>query len=374
MGGKTKSKSKLPTESFIGAESVIASLFPTAPDTDIISEYTKSLGVPIKSSLAGFEGVIAPTLLPSGELIVPREGGMLLPDISYKTYFQKAQEGKLTDIENLLLGKAVDLATNPQTLNLQGINLGAGTGGGGSVKFTGVPDIGTLTTNIINNLPPQMQTFINNIFQDSSPEVIQQELDNFANAMLQEAQSNAESLGGQLLSQFSAMGLGTSGTAVNALKQVAVETATRVNSIIAQSRLQMLDTLIRARDIGVNLVNVLGNLGATEQANIVRGKIAEMEAQAQILQSQLYANAQVQSALINAQADLQREQMRMLGNLVGASMEERRMQENAELIPYQFLLQLATGMTPTQRQKQVSPLNITANIPVMDIISKIMGG
>lgn len=368
MGSKSKAKSKLPTESFVGAEGVITSLFPTAPDTDIISEYTKSLGVPITSSLAGFEGVIAPTVTPSGEVIVPPEGGMLLPDISYKTYFQKAQEGKLTDIEQQLLGKAVELATTPQTLNLQGINLGVGGGGaGGSIRFTGVEDIGTITSRIIENLPPQMQEFINNVFQDSSPEAIQQELDNFANAMLQEAQANAESLGGQLLSQFASMGLGTSGTVINALKQVAVETAIRTNTLIAQSRLQMLDTLIRARDIAVNLVNVLGSLGASEQANIVRGKIAEMEAQAQVLQAQLYANAQVQTALINAQANLQRGQMELLGNLLGASIEEARLQEQAELTPYQFLLQLATGMTTTQTQKSTritDPLNLMFQIPV----------
>lgn len=412
FGGGGKSKSKQTEQALLAQEALINAIFPgiTEPTggdiTGTFFEYVAPLGG-FQSSLAGLHGVTVPPYIagteqPQGQVQPVQTGGMpfgqglaqllpkgtqtqtgtppqtgtgqqgfLLPPLGlladYQTLFEKLNTGQLTPEEQTILNSLIGSVTQP--IQLGGMT-GAGAGGvsAGSVKFGGVEDIGTITTRIMDNLPQPMQEFINNIFQDSSPEAIQQELENFSQAMLEEAQRNAQSTANQLLSRFASMGLGTSGTALEMMKQVAVETAINVNSLIAQSRLNMLDTLIRARDIGVRLVQVLGSLGAEEQKNLVAGKIAELNAQADIIQSQIMANAQIQSSLINAQADIIRSQLSLLGDVTGLIATERAREEEAKqkavLTPYDILLQLATGTPPEHTQTAGSSFGLNLLPPI----------
>lgn len=280
-----------------------------------------------------------------------RQGMPSLQDLqNYQTIFEKYASGGATPFEQEIFSSLLG--------TIKGTEGGIGGIPGGGIStpamptFTPPPDIGTLTSGIMKNLPPQMQDFINNIFQDSSQEAIDRELDNFSAKMLDEASRNAESLGAQLLSQFSAMGLGTGGSAMNAMKQVAVETAINANAQIAQARLNMLNTLLNARKIGVDLINVLGQLGAEEQAHLVAGKVAELNAQADIIQSQIAAQAQMQSALMETSARLQLGRMSLLGDVfgqvIGESAREEEARRQGQLLPFQILQSLATGVPALQ--------------------------
>lgn len=318
-------------------------LFELLPGLSCISHVDQDLGGEPLAKLATQMGIPVESLLSSLQSKFPSIQSLQ----EYNTIFEKYNQGKLTPFENQVFESLGNILSTTTPI---GGNVSSIGGNVQSPKFEPPPDIGTLTKNIMKNLPPQMKTFINNIFQDSSPEAIQAELDNFAESLRAEAEQNAESLGGQLMSKFSALGLGTSGTAMENIKQLGLEIATNVNKQIAEARLNMLNTLLNARQIGVNLVETLGKLGASEQANLVAGKVAELNAQADIIQSQIQAQAMLQANLIDAQTRLQAAKMGLTGDIfkmmLGESAQEEATRLSGAMTPYNILLSLATNVPP----------------------------
>ena len=236
-------------------------------------------------------------------------------------------------------------------------------GGASAPTIQQAPDIGTLTTQILGNLPKEFQGFVSNVLSSTTPDAINKELDNFSQAMMQQAQQDAQSLGGQLMSTFASQGIGTSGSAMDAMKGVAIQVATNANSQIANARLQMLNTLENAKQIGVSLVNSLLDAGKAEQANIVNQNVAQLDAQTRVITAQIQAQAQSQQALIAAKASLANTQLGLEGDLFRGLLGESSAQEQTriagEKLPYDLLLGIISGTHPGQSTASQSGFGVT---------------
>lgn len=319
----------------------------------------------VTSSLAGLPGVNATTRPTGGDTFSGGGGGTLLPSLANiptdtTTLFEAYQGGGTTDFENQILGNIGD-------------TLG-GSGGGGSLMQSGggtlnynvqgaindigsvsVDDIGTITTEIVGNLPSEFQSFITRLFDDTSQQAMEAELDNLSSALQQEAELSADTLGGKLMSRFSAMGMGTSGSAMEAFKEMGVEIATRVNSQIAQARLGALQNLLAERQTAVNQMNVLLQAGEAQRAQDIQGQIAEMDAKARLHASAMSAQAQVQNQLLATSAQLELGRMDLLSNTLGELTRARQIDEQTRVqqqttqtqFPYQVLSGIA-GNSPVQ--------------------------
>ena len=184
-----------------------------------------------------------------GGTTAPPTGAPLLPTLgqlgTFNTVFEKADLGLLSPTANAVIGTALNAITQPiSAQSSQAINSILSTPAPG--KLPDPPNIGELTTNIFNSLPSEFKEFTQNLLEDSTPEAMERELDNLSQKLSEQAQLDAESTGGKLLSVFAAQGA-TGGSALEASKELAVEVTTRTNTVIAQARLNALDTLGKSK-------------------------------------------------------------------------------------------------------------------------------
>ena len=297
--------------------------------------------------------------------------GTLLPSIrdigTFNTLFEKVDAGILPESAQNIFNTAVNAISNPVGLDLSGVQSQINGVQAGRVEET--EDIGTLTSEIFSNLPPQFQSFANNIFESSDPELIEAELDNLTNSLREEAELDAESLGNQLLSVFATNGA-TAGTAAAGVKAVATEIAIRNNSILAQARLSGLDSLLRARDTGVNLMQAFLNAGEREKAIQAQENIANLEAQTAIGVAKIQAAVEQTRAL----ASVQVAQLGLTGNLFETIVNQSNAEENARIaalgLPFDILQSLATGAGSSTR---TSP-SFGANLNPSSGLASLLGG
>ncbi len=382
MNISSQSQKSEPTVSQnIASNAILEALFPgiftTQPgyggskvSVPALAQYEKSLGTPLSSIMADVPGVSTSILTPGQGQAPGTQGTSLLPSIAdlstYLTLGQKADAGMLSPSESALYYATIGQAFNPDLANsmFSGIGGTGGVGGGASAPtIQQAPDIGTLTTQILGNLPKEFQGFVSNVLSSTTPDAINKELDNFSQAMMQQAQQDAQSLGGQLMSTFASQGIGTSGSAMDAMKGVAIQVATNANSQIANARLQMLNTLENAKQIGVSLVNSLLDAGKAEQANIVNQNVAQLDAQTRVITAQIQAQAQSQQALIAAKASLANTQLGLEGDLFRGLLGESSAQEQTriagEKLPYDLLLGIISGTHPGQSTASQSGFGVT---------------
>jgi hypothetical protein len=279
--------------------------------------------------------------------------GSLLPSISslaqFDTVFEKADSNRLSPTANAIVGSALNAITQPiSSQSSQAINSILSTPA--PAKLPDPPNIGELTTNIFNSLPSEFRAFTENILNDSTPEQIDAELDNLSQKLSEQAELDAETTGGRLLSVFSSQGA-TGGSAIQASKDLAVEITTRTNATIAQARVNALDTLVRAREQGVQILNSLLQAGANEQANIVRQRVAELESQTAIQVAKINASVSLQGQL----NQLKLGQLSLTGDLFNALVQQSTAEEEARInalgLPFNTLTALATGGGQSQQTK-----------------------
>ena len=296
-------------------------------------------------------------------------GTSLLPTIqdigNFTTLFDKFDQGRLSSTANSVISNALNIVQEPVAVDTSFINSVISNTQAGKIEDP--PGLGELTTQIFNDLPPEFQEFTNNLLNDSSPEQINAELDNLTVKLQQQAKLSAKTLGGQVLASFASQGV-TGGAAIEGLKSVATQVAINTNAQIAGARLNALETLVRARDQGVQVMNSLISAGASEQANIVRSRTAELEAQTAIQVAKLDAATRVQNNLIDLskqQVALQGQQLAFQSNLLDNLFQENARAEqqrsDALQIPLQTLLALATGGGQVSKSKE--PFGITLPIP-----------
>lgn len=324
---------------------------------------------PIGSILQGVPGVITYDQFGNPQPVGGGDLPTLLPKITdignYDTLFEKADSGALSPSAQSFLDSFVGAATNPQAIDygelFGGLGIGGGgVGGGGGVSATPPPNIGVLTSQIVEDLPDEFQSFISNTLAASSPERVGDILTEFEDAISARAQQNAAIMGEDTLGVFAAQG-GISGSAMAEMKSLALQSATEANAQIAAGRLEILNQQIQAMQVGTQLMNVMTGLGATEQANLVALQQAELSANASIQVAQIGAQARLQETLITATAQLEatriNAQTDLLGlgfkGMLGENEQENLFMSNALKIPYDLLLGVQS-QTPTTRSKDNS--------------------
>lgn len=282
---------------------------------------------------------------PGAALTNTQSGG--LPNIgqlgTFNTLFEKADAGMLSPTGNAIIGTALSAITTPVSQESSAaINSILSTPAPQIGSLPDPPNIGELATNIFNSLPEGFREFTENILNDSTPEAMDRELDNLSQTLSAQAELDAENTGGKLLSVFAAQGA-TGGAALEASKELAIEITTRTNATIAQARVNALDTLVRAREQGIQIMDSLLRSGANEQANIVRQRVAELESQTAIQVAKIDASVRLQGQLTQLQAA----QFGLIGDmfntLASQSSQEEQARINALGLPFDVLLGLATG-------------------------------
>lgn len=265
----------------------------------------------------------------------------LLPSFAdmgnYDTLFEKADMGKLSPTGNAVMHNALKLMSEPVGLSQSAMASIAGASPG---ELPELPSVGEITTQIYNEMPEEFRTYTQDILNSASTEQMDAELDKFTEALItaENEQINGDSgMAREILSTFAARGA-TAGTAVAALKSVAVESIKNTNVTIANARLGALQSLLAARDQGTAIMNSLLQAGSQEQANIARSNIAELEAHTAIQIQKIQAAVQANQNLTQIQVA----QMNLTGNLFQGLLSESQ-NENSQLnaaqqMPYNVLL------------------------------------
>lgn len=242
---------------------------------------------------------------------------------AYNTLWENYDQGNLSpsasqfmnSYSNILNGDVSQGGYFNEVLKGGGLGVGGGGGGGGGVsappdfsnrQFT-VDNIGKLTGDIFYDLPAPFQQFTLNVLNSADPTQIESEIQHFTQAVASDSTMQAEILSRVGMDAMGAQGLGDSGTAVAAMTEIAVRTASAFNEKIAEGRLTLLDQTIKKMGIAQQLQNDLLDAGATEQANRVSFEVAKLQAEAQAYGAQVSAQAQVQSALAQANASIQQQ-------------------------------------------------------------------
>ncbi len=337
---------------------------------------------PMGSILQGIPGVQTfdqfGNPLPVGSNTLPS----MLPKITdignYDTLFEKVSGGKLDpasqSMYDLFMGSASTPYTPQETdygklFGSLGIG-GGGVGGGGGVSATPPPNIGVLTSQILEDLPSEFQSFISNTLNASSPERVGDILTEFESAISARSQQNAAIMGEDLLDVFAA-NPGTQGAAMAEMKSLALQATIEANSTIAAGRLEILNQQVQAMQVGTQLVNVLTGLGATEQANRVALQQAELQANASIQVASINAQARLQETLIAATVQLESQRLASYTALEGARLDlvgqgmgilsgESSAEEIARIESLKLPYNLLGGIQQQQSSKQKT--NITGDI------------
>lgn len=284
-------------------------------------------------------------------------GSSLLPSISeignFQTVFQKYDTGQLGASASDILGKAVNTVMNPVALDTSFLS-NVMSQAGSVENLPDPPSLGETTQRVYDDMPQEFRDFTSRILNASTEEAIMEEVDNVSQALTAQAASDAQSFGAQLMGVFASQGV-TGGAAQAGMRQIAIETATRTNAQIAQTRLAALDTMLKTRDQAIQTMQSLLAAGQADQAAIVNTRIANLEAQTAIQTAKIQAATQTQNALINAQVQLQAQQLGFLGDMVGQVANQSAMQEQARIdaykMPYDVLLALATGGGTYSKEK-----------------------
>jgi hypothetical protein len=292
-----------------------------------------------------------PTLLPS------------VPTLqNYDTLFEKADSGALSPtakgiLDNFLgmsQGQGVeDILSTIQSSFESGMPGGIGQlPGMAAPQFNAPPNIGKLTSQILADMPPEFREFTQNVLNAADPESFEQELANFEQKVTTKMFADIDAAGEQSLDVFASEGLGVAGAAMAVQKELALRGVIETNALVASERMKSLQIYTDRLNTGNNLMNILLSAGAQEQANLVAGEVARMNAAAQqevaklnasvALQQQAMAlRGQQQAILANAAVDLYGINAGLaqaaFGGLLGESQAENAQSSAALMLPYQIL-------------------------------------
>lgn len=322
-------------------------------------KFLAGLDTPVGSVLQGIPGVLTFDQFGKPQPVGSNNLPTLLPGISeignFNTLFEKADAGSLSPSAQQLFGSFLDTATGGTDFGklFGGLGIGGGIGGGGGVSATPPPNIGVLTSQILEDLPDEFQTFISDTLDASSPERVAQNMQEFEERISARAQQNASIIGEDLLDVFGAQG-GTSGAAMAELKSLALQATVEANAQIAAGNIELLNQQIQAMQVGTNLVDVLTGLGAQEQAHLVSLELGELQANAAIQVAGINAQSNLQQTLISATAQLEAQRLNLLGqgfeSLVNQSSAEESARISSLQLPYELLLGLQQQTTAKQKE------------------------
>jgi len=374
-GGGTDAKSDQTKNIKQSQSAIVGSIFPGLAK-GALKDILDASGTDWGSILEGIPGV--GTMTAGGQYIAPSQSSGLptfLPgyDVlsNYDTVFEKFDAGSLSPTGNSIMGSVLGMMGGAGAPDLSKFgSIGGGGGGmsfgggaGGDIEFNAPPNIGELTQGIYDSMPAPFREFTQRVLDSSDPASFEAELQNFEDKMTTKMMSDIDVAGESVLDVFAAQGLGVGGTAITALKEMAVRGVIETNAVIAAERMKSLEIYTDRLAIGNQIVQILLGAGAQEQANLVQGEVGRMQAEASVIGAQLAAQAQVQSAAMYAQANLQaslansavdlyRIQAGLaetaFTGLLGESQQETAAEKTAQYFPYELLTGQSKNTPPTK--------------------------
>jgi hypothetical protein len=330
------------------------------------ASFMQDLGFPVGSILQGIPGVVTFDQYGNPQEVGSNNLPTLLPSVptlqNYDTLFEKADSGALSPtakgiLDNFLgmsQGQGVeDILSTIQSSFESGMPGGIGQlPGMAAPQFNAPPNIGKLTSQILADMPPEFREFTQNVLNAADPESFEQELANFEQKVTTKMFADIDAAGEQSLDVFASEGLGVAGAAMAVQKELALRGVIETNALVASERMKSLQIYTDRLNTGNNLMNILLSAGAQEQANLVAGEVARMNAAAQqevaklnasvALQQQAMAlRGQQQAILANAAVDLYGINAGLaqaaFGGLLGESQAENAQSSAALMLPYQIL-------------------------------------
>jgi len=331
------------------------------------ASFMQDLGFPIGSIMQGIPGVVTFDQYGNPQPVGSNNLPTLLPSVptlqNYDTLFEKADSGALSPtakgILDNFLGMSQGGGVDDVLSYIEGVynSGGNGAGGGGlpgmaAPEFNAPPNIGELTSKILESMPPEFQEFTQNVLDSADPAKFEAELGNFEQKMTEKMFADIDASGEQLLDVFASDGLGVAGATMAVQKELAVRGVIETNAIIASERMKSLQIYTDRLNTGNNLMNILLNAGAQEQANLVAGEVARMNAAAQqevaklnasvaLQQTAMQVQAQQQAILANAAVDLYGINAGLaqaaFGGLLGESQAENAQYTAGLMLPYEIL-------------------------------------
>jgi hypothetical protein len=340
---------------------------------DILKSYLDA-GAPYQSVLPGAtaaDGVRAPD---ARGIDTSQNYSTLLPsfdDAKYTDFFEKYDAGQLSTSAQSIVDSVMPIVENPISASKEQMNEIFEMAGANEVLT--LPDPTPLTgvvSEIMQNSPAPMVTFIDNVLGAGTDAAIAQELDNLSTELMAIGQEQAKDMMDATLGQMAQQGIASSGAALAAIQDGLVDIAKNYNAQIAQARVEALGTLTQARGLGVSIISDLFQRGEQQQAMQLSRelKLLEVEAakQAAKIQSHTQVQMQLNQAQQNAMALVIDEQRQIEGN-----------KERTQQFIFNLLGQLATagpGSSYSYGKSRSSSFNFGGNLSASISTAALFGG
>jgi len=352
--------SPVKTQNTTGMKEVDRQGYGVTQGRDIMSQFLSTVPA-YTSSLPGDGGPVVtqnPAGLQPGDPV-----SRLLPDFDdakYVDFFDKYDSGTLSESANQVVTEILDIVNNPvaasqeQMAEIYRVS--------NMEEALSVPEPPVLTEvvgEIMAGLPQPMTNFMNNIFIGGTQEAMDAELENLSQKLLDYGNEVAGDLMDTTLGKVAAQtGGAMSGSALAAIQEGVVDIAKGINTQIAQARLQAMETLVQARNTGVQLITQLLDDGQQQQAMELSRGMKDVELALATQQSKLNAHTQMQMQMNQS-----------LQNILPIIVDEERQveanKERTQQFIYNLMAQLATagpGSTYSYGQSRSSSFNIGGNI------------
>ena len=318
----------------------------TAQGFDLMAEYLRR-GNPYGSSLPGAgieQGVRTNTM---EEALEVQQGSdedklrTLLPsfdDALYKGFFEKYDAGELTGSTEALASRVMDIVANPVAANQEQMESVFRISGADQVAA--LPEsqaLGPILTQIYDSVPAPLAAFANDIFNSGDATLMEAELDNLSQSILDQGLLYSKEMTEQVLGQFAEAGTASSGSALKAITEGLKEITTGLNATIAQARVQGLNSLLQARELGVNLFNRFLSAGEEQQALEVSKQLKLLEVDSALTIAKL-------SAALQNQQTLNQTRDRTFFTMIDENRQVEGAQERVIQFIYSMLTQMATGI------------------------------
>ena len=236
---------------------------------DILKSYLDA-GAPYQSVLPGAtaaDGVRAPD---ARGIDTSQNYSTLLPsfdDAKYTDFFEKYDAGQLSTSAQAIVDSVMPIVENPISASKEQMNeIFEMAGANEALTLPDTTPLTSVVSEIMQNSPAPMVTFIDNVLGAGTDAAIAQELDTLSTELMAIGQEQAKDMMDATLGQMAQQGIASSGAALAAIQDGLVDIAKNYNAQIAQARVEALGTLTQARGLGVSIISDLFQRGEQQQA------------------------------------------------------------------------------------------------------------
>ena len=328
---------------------------------DILKSYLDA-GAPYQSVLPGAtaaDGVRAPD---ARGIDTSQNYSTLLPsfdDAKYTDFFEKYDAGQLSTSAQAIVDSVMPIVENPISASKEQMNeIFEMAGANEALTLPDPTPLTSVVSEIMQNSPAPMVTFIDNVLGAGTDAAIAQELDTLSTELMAIGQEQAKDMMDATLGQMAQQGIASSGAALAAIQDGLVDIAKNYNAQIAQARVEALGTLTQARGLGVSIISDLFQRGEQQQAMQLSRELKLLEVEAAKQAAKIQAHTQVQMQLNQVQQ-----------NAMALVIDEQRQIEDNKERTQQFIFnllgQLATagpGSSYSYGKSRSSSFNLGGNV------------